>query len=245
MKITEVNYMLEIMLPLVSILIAVTVGASVEYYKQIRRAQKEYEKAREALKDIILSFNRELKQEADRLEFVAYKVEGNNGKVNTALRMINNIKEKNSHFETKLAVISDNNASILSKIKEVYSKTQNIEEVYKMLKVKMKEIEEQMQKLSAIPETLKKPVMPIRRDKAMAALTETEVTVLELLSAEGLKTAPEIKERLKLSREHTARLMKKLYEKGYLERETGKIPFRYSVKKEMKKFLKTVENEHI
>lgn len=245
MKITEVNYMLEIMLPLVSILIAVTVGASVEYYKQIRRAQKEYEKAREALKDIILSFNRELKQEADRLEFVAYEVEGNNGKVNTALRMINNIKEKNSHFETKLAVISDNNASILSKIKEVYSKTQNIEEVYKMLKVKMKEIEEQMQKLSAIPETLKKPVMPIRRDKAMAALTETEVTVLELLSAEGLKTAPEIKERLKLSREHTARLMKKLYEKGYLERETGKIPFRYSVKKEMKKFLKTVENEHI
>jgi DNA-binding MarR family transcriptional regulator len=66
--------------------------------------------------------------------------------------------------------------------------------------------------------------------------------VLEMLTSEGSKTAPEIKDRIRLSREHTARLMKKLYEKGYLERETGKIPFRYSVKKEMKKFLRKTES---
>jgi DNA-binding MarR family transcriptional regulator len=77
----------------------------------------------------------------------------------------------------------------------------------------------------------------------MAALTETEITVLEMLATEGSKTAPEIKDRVRLSREHTARLMKKLYEEGYLERETGKIPFRYSVKKEMEKFLKKAESE--
>ncbi len=64
-----------------------------------------------------------------------------------------------------------------------------------------------------------------------------------MLSMEGPKTAPEIKERVQLSREHTARLMKKLYEKGYLERETGKIPFKYSLKKEMGKFLKKTETD--
>jgi DNA-binding MarR family transcriptional regulator len=85
------------------------------------------------------------------------------------------------------------------------------------------------------------PVMPIKRDKAMASLTETEVAVLEFLSIEGSKTAPEIKERVGLSREHTARLMKKLYEEGYLERETGKLPFKYSVKKEMEKLLRKTE----
>jgi hypothetical protein len=37
--------------------------------------------------------------------------------------------------------------------------------------------------------------------------------------------------------------MKKLYEEGYLERETDKIPFRYTVKKEMEKFLKKAESE--
>ena len=106
-----------------------------------------------------------------------------------------------------------------------------------------------MQKLSAASRSKKRsltmpaPVMPIRRDKAIASLTETEVAVLEFLSAEGPKTAPEIKEKVQLSREHTARLMKKLYEEGYVERETGKLPFRYSVKKEMEKLLRKPETQ--
>jgi hypothetical protein len=37
--------------------------------------------------------------------------------------------------------------------------------------------------------------------------------------------------------------MKKLYEDGYLERDTNKIPFKYSVKKEMEKLLKKSETE--
>jgi DNA-binding MarR family transcriptional regulator len=96
--------------------------------------------------------------------------------------------------------------------------------------------------LTTIPEIKSELVIPIKRDKAMAALTDTEIAVLEMLSSEGSKTAPEFKDRLQLSREHTARLMKKLYEEGYLEREVGKIPFRYSIKKEMERLLKKTEN---
>jgi chromosome segregation ATPase len=230
---------------LIGVLLAATIGASVEYYRQIRKAQKEYEKAREAVEDIVLSFNRELKREADRLELVAYKVEGTTTKTDTSLKRVDNIEKKIAPIESKLRAISENDASILSKIAEVDTKTHNIEAAHQTLKTKITEVEEQVQKLSAAPEIKSAPVIPIRRDKAMAALTDTEVTVLEMLSAEGSKTAPEIKDRIRLSREHTARLMKKLYEKGYLERETGKIPFRYSVKKEMKKFLKKAESEQV
>ena len=237
--------MIEILLTLIGILLAATIGASIEYYRQIRRAQKEYEKARRAVEDIVLSFNRELRREASRLELMAYKVEGNTAKANTSLKMADIIEKKIAPFESKLKLISENDANILSKIAEVGSKTQNIEAANQTLKTKIAEVEEQVQKLSAIPEIKSEPVIPIRRDKAMGALTDTEIMVLEMLSAEGSKTAPEIKERVQLSREHTARLMKKLYEKGYLERETGKIPFRYSVKKEMKKFLKKTESEQI
>jgi DNA-binding Lrp family transcriptional regulator len=67
--------------------------------------------------------------------------------------------------------------------------------------------------------------------------------VLEILALEGPKTAPEIKDRIKLSREHTARLMKKVYEEGYVERGTTKIPFKYRIKKEMEKLLKKTESE--
>jgi DNA-binding MarR family transcriptional regulator len=96
--------------------------------------------------------------------------------------------------------------------------------------------------LRTVPELGLEAVIPIKREKAMAQLTETELAVLELLVAEGAKTAPDIKERVKLSREHTARLMKKLYEEGYLERDTGKIPFKYSAKTEMAKLLGKVKS---
>jgi DNA-binding MarR family transcriptional regulator len=108
--------------------------------------------------------------------------------------------------------------------------------------VKITGFEEQIQKFTVAPEIKGESVIPIKRDKAMAALTDTEIAVLEMLSSEGPKTAPEVKDRVHLSREHTARLMKKLYEEGYLEREVGKIPFRYSIKKEMEKLLKKTEN---
>jgi DNA-binding CsgD family transcriptional regulator len=240
-----VNGVIEVLLMLTGILLAATIAASVEYYRQIRKAQKEYEKAREAVGDIVMSFNRELKREADRLELIAYKVEGNAAKADTSLKKVDIIEKKATPIESKLRAVSENDASVLSKIAEIDTKNRNIEATQQMLKKKITEVEEQMQKLSAVPEIRSEPVIPIRRDKAMAALTDTEVTVLEMLSAEGSKTAPEIKERVRLSREHTARLMKKLYEKGYLERETGKIPFRYSVKKEMKKFLKKAESEQV
>jgi DNA-binding MarR family transcriptional regulator len=227
------------------ILLAATIVASVEYYRQIRNAQKEYEKAREAVEDIVMSFNHELRREADRLELVAYKVEGNAAKADTSLKRADSIEKKITPIESKLRAIPENDAIVLSRIADVDAKTRNIEAAQQTLKTKITEVEEQMQKLSAVPEIRSEPVIPIRRDKAMAALTDTEMIVLEMLSAEGSKTAPEIKERVRLSREHTARLMKKLYEKGYLERETVKIPFRYSVKKEMKKFLKKAESEQM
>jgi small-conductance mechanosensitive channel len=236
---------IEMLLTLAGVLLALTIVASVEYYSHIRKAQKEYEKAREAVEDIVLSFNRELKREADRLELVAYKVEGSTAKVNASIKRVDNIEQKIASIEKKVRAIKENDETVSSKIARANTKTENIEASNQALKAKITDIETQMQKLTEVPEIKTEPVIPIRRDKAMSALTDTEVIVLEMLSAEGPKTAPEIKERVKLSREHTARLMKKLYEKGYLERETGKIPFRYSIKEEMKKILNKAESEQM
>jgi small-conductance mechanosensitive channel len=230
---------------LIGVLLATTIVASFEYYRHVRKAQKEYEKARDAVDDIVVSFNRELKREADRLELVAYKVEGSTAKANASLKKVESIEQKILPIEDKFRAITENDETVRSKITEVDTKTQNIEATQQTLNTKITELEAQMQKLAEVPEMKSEPVIPIRRDKAMAALTDTEVIVLEMLSAEGPKTAPEIKDRIRLSREHTARLMKKLYEKGYLERETGKIPFSYRIKEEMKNFLNKAESEHM
>ena len=232
---------IEFLLILVGVLLAATVCAALEYYRQIRKAQREYEKAKEAVEDVILSFNRELKREADKLEIMAFKVEGSASKADTGLKRIDAIEKKIAPFEAQVNAISEYNANILARLTDVDTKIRDIGASHETLKTKITALDEQVQKSLTSPEVMGEPVIPIKRDKAMAALTDTEVTVLEMLSMEGSKTAPEVKVRVQLSREHTARLMKKLYEKGYLERETGKIPFKYSVKKEMEKLLKKTE----
>lgn len=235
--------MIEFLLTLAGILLAATVGAALEYYRQVRKAQKEYEKARGAVEDIVLSFNRELKREVNKLEVLAFKVEGIASKADASVKKADSSEKKVAPLESSVQHIVEENASILSHVTDVNAKIRDIEMSHEKLGERITALDEQLQKAIAIPEVRSVPVIPIKRDKAMAALTDTELTVLEMLSIEGPKTAPEIKERVQLSREHTARLMKKLYEKGYLERETGKIPFKYSLKKEMGKFLKKPETE--
>ena len=233
-------------------------ATSVEYYRQIRKAQKEYEKARNFVEDIVLSFNRELKREAERVELIAFKVEGSSAKVDTSLKKIDNVEKRITHFEEQLGAINhtisqtlsqntQTNTNILSGLAGLELKIKDIEATQETLRTKISGVEEQIQKIHVTSPEIRSeppiPVMPIKRDKAMAALTDTEIAVLELLSKEGAKTAPEIKERVQLSREHTARLMKKLYEEGYVERETGKIPFRYSLKKEMENLMHKAESQ--
>ena len=226
-------------------MLATTAAAAVEYYRQIRKAQKEYQKAKGIVEDIVLSFSRELKRGADKLDLIAFKIEGNLAKADTSLKKADTLEKRIAPIENQIGTISQtvsqSSTNILSGLTDLELKIKDIEASQETLKVKIAGFEEQIQKFNVAPE-ISEAVIPIKRDKAMAALTDTEIAVLEMLSSEGPKTAPEIKDRVKLSREHTARLMKKLYEEGYLEREVGKIPFRYSIKKEMEKLLKKPEN---
>jgi DNA-binding MarR family transcriptional regulator len=233
----------EIILILVGVLLAATVGAALKYYKQLRRVQREYEKAEQVVDDIVLSFNRQIRQEANKLELVAYKVEAASSKSDNALKKAEEADKKLLSFESKIGVALEDREKLLMMLEEIDKKLCDTAVSQDALTAKISTIEEQSRQLSMFPETKIEAVIPIKREKVLAPLTETELSVLEMLSLEGPKTAPEIKEKIKLSREHTARLMKKLYERGYLERETNKIPFKYSVKKEMEKLLRKTESE--
>jgi chromosome segregation ATPase len=224
-------------------LLAITVFAAVEYYRLLQKVRREYEKAKEMLGDIVVSFNRQLKREAERTELVAYKVEALSSKSEKALNKAEETNKKVQSLEEKVREILEHKAEVSAKIGEVDAKVSALSTSIDRLNSKFSEIEEQTRQFSMLPEAKIEAVIPIKREKALAPLTETELAVLEMLASEGPKTAPEIKERIKLSREHTARLMKKLYEGGYLERDASKIPFKYNVKKEMENLLKKKEPE--
>jgi chromosome segregation ATPase len=251
--------LIELLLGLTVILLVATTVAAFEYYKQLRKAQREYEKAREVVEDIVFSFNRELKREAERIEAVAYKIEDTNSKADIGLRKIEEVENRIGPLESQLTMQLEqiktletnieNTKQMIQKTVLADSRIVEIETAQKTLESKVGNLAEQIQKLTITPEVKLEPqkvaipVVPIKRDKAIASLTDTEFAALDFLATEGPKTAPEIKEKLQLSREHTARLMKKLYEEGYLERETGKLPFKYSIKEEMLKLLKKPEQQ--
>jgi DNA-binding MarR family transcriptional regulator len=235
--------MFESIIILAGILLALTIATALEYYRILRRAQKEYERARDMVEEIVLSFDRQLKRENERLEFVAYKIEGMASKIDGAMNKTNQTEKKMSTLEDKATAISEERERLLARLDITDSNLRDVVASQEAVTSKITSLEEQAKRFPVVSEANVEAVIPIRRDKALAPLTETELSALEFLASEGPKTAPEIKWRIRLSREHTARLMKKLYENGYLERDTNKIPFRYSVKKEMEKLLKKAEPE--
>ena len=236
--------MIELVVSLMAVLVAATISSAILYYRQIRKIQVEYEKARSIIEDVVLSFNRELRKEVDRTELVAYKVEGNAAKADNIVKRMDSLEKTMESVKVQAVPSPEKEQALSVEFSSLNSRVASLEALQETVKTKVSGIEEEMQKFVSIPEMRNEPAIQIRREKALAALTDTEISVLEMLVTEGSKTAPEIKDRVNLSREHTARLMKKLYEEGYVERETGKIPFRYSAKKEMEKVLKKPEPQN-
>lgn len=231
--------MLEIIIA--SVLSGLTLIAAALYRKRITEAHASYLKAKSVIDDIILSFNRQLQRQEDRVEtsarkinvlsshdeLFAEKLEGQKREIQALAGRIESLSAlekavtRIDALESKFGEVTSMKDAVLGRIAEI-----------EKLRLRQRESETKIE--SAIP---------IRREKALEPLTETELTVLELLATEGEKTAPEIKDRIKLSREHTARLMKKLYERGYLERSANKIPFSYRLKEEMQRILKKPEQK--
>lgn len=87
--------------------------------------------------------------------------------------------------------------------------------------------------------------IPTADGSIVARLTPTELEVLHLLERDGGLPAPEIGRRIGKSREHTARLMKALFEQGYVERESGRIPFRYRLTEKVRNALRSSKQEGV
>ncbi|MEJ2281598.1 MAG: MarR family transcriptional regulator [Candidatus Bathyarchaeota archaeon] len=159
-----------------------------------------------------------------------------------------NIAEKVEAYENRLNEINDavtNNVpqfdeKFSEKLEEMRNDVSELKEVQERVLKKLVEVEK-IKKEDDVSEVKIKAAIPIRKEKALEPLTETELMVLETIGREGEKTAPEIRDKITLTREHTARLMKKLYKDGYLERDTHKMPYVYRLKEEMKKILKKRE----
>ncbi|KPV61541.1 MAG: hypothetical protein AOA65_2358 [Candidatus Bathyarchaeota archaeon BA1] len=219
------------------LLLIVTLGAAALYYGRIKRAREEYEKARDVVSDVVISFNRQVQRQEDRLGVVAYKTEVLSSKSEKIVAKLEGYNKQLASLASKVEGVLGTEARISEQMKTMDQKINDITATQEKIMQKIVKIEKREYKVPMMPEAKIEAAIPIKKERVLAPLTETELHMLELLT-EGEKTAPEIKARIKLTREHTARLMKKLYEDGYLERNTQRIPYTYSIKEEMMSILK-------
>lgn len=198
------------------------------YFKKIRVITNEYLKARNVVESIILSFNNDIKHVNNLIQEISVKNVNNNlentkdikelyKKIDAINSLYNNSTLKNSINNQKDTDIYLNNERLKGQKNEIYNVSKD-DQINMMLKYKKIEDKENDQF-----------TIDISRKQIFNNLTKTETNIIEFLIKNGNATAPIIRKQIGLTREHTARLMKKLFNMGFLERETQKIPYIYSL----------------
>jgi len=209
----------------------------------MKSVQEEYEKAKSLVSDVIISINKDLQRQREKISSVSGKAEA---LLSENQRISSKLKENDGRLaklESNITPLCEIEPKFSAQIKEVDGKVEELMAAQRKIEQQIAEGEKIRRRITTQAEAKIKTAIPIRREKALAPLTQTELSVLEVLANEGKKTAPEIRGRINLTREHTARLMKKLYEDGYLERDIGKIPYAYSLKDEMRRILRKTGTE--
>lgn len=221
-------------------LLLVTMGASALYYRRIRRVREEYEEAKNTVSDVIASFNRQFRRQEAEFSAATHKIEIISSENEKVAKRVEEYDKRLADLANITEDVPAIKQKLTAQIEEVTKKVDDIKVEQDKIMQRIAEVEKMKYKVQ-VPEAKIEAAIPIKKEKALAPLTETELAVLETIAREGEKTAPEIREKIELTREHTARLMKKLYEGGYLERATHKMPYTYRLKEEMQKILKKRE----
>ena len=210
---------MEMLFTTLSLFVVMIVGSYI-VYQRVVMAQEEYEDSKDAVRNISSGFTRQVKRmesELDRIESEALQ----------AKYMAN--EAMNSGQGTGDATLEG-----LEKVKELSDRVDTIETSIESMRGDLQKIASQPRIVQQVPVTA--PI-PVEGDNILQQITGTELEVLKMIVDLGEGTVPEIKDVIGKTREHTARLLKKLYEKGYIDRNTSSMPYRYSIRKEIRELI--------
>lgn len=203
-------------------LFTVTLAASFIYYKRIKEAQMEYESSKDVVRSLVLGFSGQVTRLSQRIKGIE---EGSNVAQDAASEAL-----KISH-------------EAIDEARRGGEKALKIEGRLEESENAMASMKEEMKRLSARPavtvplKTVDAPI-PLGQDAVLDQLTETELDVLTMIEELGEGSVPEIRDRIGKTREHTARLLKKLFDNGFIDRNTSSMPYRYNIRKEIRELIK-------
>jgi hypothetical protein len=170
------------------------------------------------------------------VDALASRIEQSESVVSQAQTEIDGLKTRIGGAEWEQAELHSSNLQLLKRLEEALSNDKKL----------VLDLESLKAKFASLPHIGAMVQPPVKRmnlggvvseGDILSSLTPTERETLMILNAEGSKGAPELGQRLMKSREHTSRLMKKLYLEGYVDRESNRAPFRYKLSETVRSSL--------
>lgn len=148
------------------------------------------------------------------------------------------VNQRSNGLEDEQVQLRGNYLQVLHQLQETLTNDRKFVLELEQLKTKVASMPQLSSRPGQRPLALREPSQILVGDESiLSSLTPTERETIEIIADEGPKAAPDLGRRLKKSREHMARLMKKLYFEGYVDRESNRSPFRYRLNDKVRSSL--------
>ena len=192
----------------------------------VARTTKEYRDARTVVKAVITTYGKKLVRQEETCQSIS-----------TELAHLRGSIEKLETHESEVSQVSQATSASVELTEALKETSANLRLLNETLSIQDGDPINQVQ-IDRSKETRLNLVT-----RGNQEVTATEVFTLKILATEGAKASTELHKRVGRSREHFARLMKRLYERGYVDRDTSKIPFTYRINENIARKVLETANE--
>src|SRR5208337_674408 len=150
---------------------------------------------------------------------------------------IESLEEISNQARDAIGALTAESTGLRSSDASLESRCRELEKSVDDMITRYKQILQELESIRSKPAPPVAELRPVlQEDPILDRLTPTERETLQILK-EGPLHAPELGRRVNKSREHMARLMKRLYLEGYVDRETDQPPFRYKLNDKLRSSL--------
>jgi chromosome segregation ATPase len=207
-------------------LIIFSIVYTFSFYSKLRLATREYENSKDLVKAITMTAKINIDKQKKQIEEIEYELENIQSQIEQ-----NRGSLENNHEQIDI---------ILNSIMTILKMNKKISENMMLLNKKINDMPLTRQNLNKQIRNVKEEIAKDRSQQnsdyqtQQFNLTLTEQNIVQILLDEGPKTAPQIQKNIGKTREHTSRLLKKLWQEGYIDRETHSIPYKYRPSNELK-----------
>jgi hypothetical protein len=195
------------------------------YRNKLVLVEKEYQNAKNIIRNIVITLKSRQEDHQNKIDDILFNIE----ELSARIELLDaSIEDQNK----KILSVDDGVKTALMANAKVSQRVLDMDEALHSGVISRRGLSDALPSVEKRGTLLRQEVTkqlqsPVWNESVLDGLTDTEKQVLSILVKEGEKTAPEIEKTIGKTREHTSRLMKKLFREGYVNRNTHKIPYVY------------------